>query len=340
MKDNTTGNLEVYGIGNPLIDILAHVTDDDIEALKLDKGTMTLIDNDQGNDILKYISNHEKMYSCGGSAPNTMITLSALGIGTTLAGMVGVDELGKIYRDRLEEKKVISDLSTCPEDTGSCIVLVTPDYERTMCTRLGACREFNPDSVNHEKIREAEYLYFTGYMWDTENQKNALKEAIKTAHEAGTKVAFDLADPFVVERHYSDFLELIEKRVNVLLANREEARLLLGYDDPEKASVDLAKNNVTAAIKNSAEGSFIGCADGSFISVEACKVDAVDSTGAGDNYAAGFLYGLIKGYSYTDAGKLASYIAAQIVKQTGAQFDDHHVLEILNAIDKGCWHQH
>lgn len=330
-------NIEVYGIGNPLIDVLAHVTDQDIESLGLEKGTMTLIDTEQGNDILKYIKDLEKKYSCGGSAPNTMITLAALGIETALAGMVGKDELGGIYKERLEEKKVHSDLSTSTVDTGSCIVLVTPDYERTMSTRLGACREFGPGNVNHKKIAEASYLYFTGYMWDTENQKKALREAIKTARKAGTKVAFDLADPFVVERHYDDFTSLINDSVDILLANREEAKLMLGYDDPEKASKELAQNNLIAAVKNCADGSCIGCADGECISIDVYKVDAVDSTGAGDNYAAGFLYGLIKGYSNADAGKLASFVAAQVVKQTGAQFNEQSSAKLRRAIAENEW---
>ncbi len=330
--------LEVYGIGNPLIDVLAHVQDEDIRTLELDKGTMTLIDTEKGNQILGHIKQYEKKYTCGGSAPNTMITLAALGVETALAGMVGKDDLGNIYRERLEEKKVLSDLSTSPVETGSCIVLVTPDYERTMSTRLGACREFGPDNVNHDRIAEARYLYFTGYMWDTENQKNALMKAIRTARKAGTQVVFDLADPFVVERHYDDFTRLIKDNIDVLLANREEAKLMLGYDDPEKASLELAKSNVLAAVKNCADGSCIGCADGKCYTVDAYKVDAVDSTGAGDNYAAGFLFGLLKGYSYADAGKLASFVAAQIVRQTGAQFDEKSSREIRQAIAEEQWH--
>jgi len=330
-------SLAMYGIGNPLIDVLAHITEQDIEVLNLDKGTMTLIDTERGNEILNYIESYDKLYDCGGSAPNTMITLAALEVETALAGMVGKDNLGGIYEDRLKEKKVISDLSTSPVETGSCIVLVTPDYERTMSTRLGACREFGPKNVNHKKIAEARYLYFTGYMWDTDNQKKALMDAINTARKAGTKVAFDLADPFVVERHYDDFTRLIKDSVDILLANREESKLMLGYDDPEKASLELAKNNVIAAVKNCADGSCIGCADGECITVDAYRVDAVDSTGAGDNYAAGFLYGLIKGYSYADAGKLASFIAAQVVRQTGAQFNEERSREIRKAIADEQW---
>ncbi len=330
--------VKVYGIGNPLIDVLAHATDRDIAALELEKGAMTLIDSDRGNSILKYIGDREKQYSCGGSAPNTMITLAALGIETALAGLVGSDELGDIYIKRLQSKQVLSDLEAVPGgDTGSCIVLVTPDYERTMSTRLGVCQEFGPEHVKHERIAAADYFYFTGYMWDTDSQKEAIKAAIATAKKNKTKIAFDVADPFCAERHREDFHDLIENHVDVLLANRDEARLLLDFDDPEKASAELAKRNVVAAVKNCADGSCVTEHNGKTCLIDAFAVEAVDSTGAGDNYAAGFIYGLINGYSLADSGKLASYIAAQIVRQTGAQFDEDTIRNVKQDLEKGKW---
>ena len=329
--------VDVYGIGNPLIDVLAHVSDSEIDDLNLKKGTMELIESERGNIILNRIKDRDKKYSCGGSAPNTMITLAALGVPTALAGMVGKDELGDIYRKRLEEQNVLSDLVTSEGDTGSCIVLVTPDYERTMSTRLGVCQKFAPEHVNHDKIVNAKYFYFTGYMWDTKPQKEAIASAIETARKAGTKVVFDVADPFAVERHHGDFLELISKSVDVLLANREETRLLFGFDDLEKAAKRLAKECGVAAVKNCAEGSCIASERGEFNKINAYPVNAVDSTGAGDNYAAGFLYALLKGYSIADAGKVASYIAAQIVQQTGAQFDEKRAQEIRKAIIEERW---
>jgi len=338
MEERVSDKIEVYGIGNPLIDVLAQATDDEIEEMNLNKGTMTLIDTARGNYILNKIRDREKKYSCGGSAPNTMITLAALGVHTALAGTVGNDELGEIYHKRLVEKDVVSDLVSIEGDTGSCIVLVTPDYERTMNTRLGVAQNYGPDNVNHQKIAEAGFLYFTGYMWNTESQKAALQEAIETAHKNGTRVVFDLADPFVVEGHYDDFHKLLnEGSIDILLANRDEAHLLLGLDDPQEAAQQLADKGVTAAVKNCADGSCISPGDGKCIDVSAYRVEAVDSTGAGDNYAAGFLYGLIKGYSLADAGKLASYVAAQVVCQTGAQFDDDSIRKIKQAIDNGSW---
>lgn len=330
--------IKVYGIGNPLIDILAHASDQDVETLELEKGTMTLIDIERGNQILKHIGNRERQYSCGGSAPNTMITLSALGINTALAGMVGSDELGDIYIKRLNSKQVLSDLSVVHGgDTGSCIVLVTPDHERTMSTRLGVCQQFGPEHVKHDLIANADYLYFTGYMWDRDSQKEAIKAAISTAKKNGAIIAFDVADPFCVERHRDDFHDLIENQVDVLLANRDEARLLLDFDDPERASAELAKKNVIAAIKNCADGSCVTENNSNTCLIDAFTVEAVDSTGAGDNYAAGFIYGLINGYTVGESGRLASYIAAQIVRQTGAQFDEETAKTLNQDIIEGKW---
>ncbi len=337
MADQKGKRVKVYGIGNPLIDIHALASDSDVEELELEKGAMTLIDTERGNTILNHLKSREKQYSCGGSAPNTMITLTALGVNTALAGMIGNDELGEIYQDNLKSKNVISDLATVPGGTGSCIVLVTPDFERTMSTRLGVCQEFSPEHVNHQAIADADYFYFTGYMWDTDSQKAAIKSAIKTAKNSSTKVAFDVADPFCVERHYDEFHALISENVDLLLANRDEARLLLGFDDPEKAAAELAKKNVIAAVKNSADGSYISAGSGNCCSIDACQVNAVDSTGAGDTYAAGFLYALINGYSLADAGRLASFVAAQIVKKTGAQFDQETADDIKSKIQNGTW---
>ncbi len=326
--------VEIYGIGNPLIDVLAYVSNEELETLKLNKGTMELIDSERGNHILQYLVDREKRYSCGGSAPNTMITLAALGAKTALAGIVGNDELGEIYQNRLQEQNVTSDLSVYPGDTGSCIVLVTPDHERTMSTRLGVCQNFGEEHVKHDKISAADYLYFTGYMWDTDSQKNALTAAINTARKAGTKVVFDVADPFAVERHRQDFLKLLDGSIDVVLANQEEAKLLLGYDDAHQAAKDLAEGCEVAAVKEGAVGSHIACREEECVKINAFSVQAVDSTGAGDNYAAGFLYGISKGYSTEEAGKLASFIASQVVQQSGAQFEEETAAKLRGAIQK------
>ncbi len=329
--------VEVFGIGNPLIDILIQVEDRELDLFTLDKGKSVLIDDETANTLLNNLRSKNCIYSCGGSAPNTMVTLASLGIRTALAGMVGSDDLADIYKKRLEERNVISRLETCQGDTGSCIVLITPDSERTMNTRLGVCREYNHTHYNHDLIAGASFLYFTGFMWDTEVQKEAVLTAIKLAKQNGTTIVFDLADPFVVERNTEEFLGLIKNSIDIVLANREETKILLGYDDPEKASFQLAANCTLAVVKNSAEGSYIAKKDEMAMPVRAINVEALDSTGAGDNYAAGLIYGLLKGYSYLEAASIASYVAGQVVSMIGPQFDLTRSLQLKKDIESGVW---
>lgn len=315
------GTLSVYGIGNPLIDVLADVTDAEIDELALHKGTMHLVDDEVADRILACISEREKTYASGGACPNTMNTLAALGASVALSGCIGSDELGSLYARGLASDGVQSDLRVEDGPTGSSIILVSPDGERTMSTRLGVCRRYSPPAVNHEMVRAADYLYFTGYMWDTEEQKAAVTAAIETAHRSDTAVVFDVADPMAVERSRDAFLKLMDTHATVVLANRDEARMLL--DDQALSAADaatqLSRRTRIAVVKDGARGSSVAV-DGRSVSVRAPRVQAVDTTGAGDSYAAGFICGLLSGSSPADAARLASEVAAQIVRQRGAQF--------------------
>ena len=201
---------DVYGIGNPLIDILAKIDDSDLENLSIPKGIMSLIDIDQRKKILSYLEDTVKEYSCGGSCPNTMITLSALGVSTALGGKTGNDEFGKIYEDQLiRHKNITSSLRKGNSATRSSIILITPDSERSMNTYLGSNREFNENDVDEKVLDSSSFFYFTGYMWDTENQKSAIMKSLDICRSRGIKVAFDVADPFAVGRYKDDFLKLI-----------------------------------------------------------------------------------------------------------------------------------
>ncbi len=318
----------IYGIGNPLVDVSVSVEDSDLEALDLSKGTMCLIDTERRRKILRHIEDKPVTYGCGGSAPNTMITIAALGRPTALGGAVGEDDLGGVYRDRLEETGVKDEMAVCPGETGTSIVLVTPDGERTMCTFLGVCNQFSPGSVNLETLSGAEWIHFTGYMWDTEKQKAAVRKAIEAARTAGTKVSFDVADPFAVERHGEDFRGLIKDRPELIFANRTEAQILTGERDPEAAARALSRDCALVAVKDGKNGSVIANGE----SVERVPADAahlVDSTGAGDNYAAGFLFALTDGANADKAAGFASYVAARIVEQRGAQFEENESKAIL-----------
>ena len=323
--------LQVYGIGNVLIDIVSSADDADLKNLGLDKGIMKLVEGEERDRIVEFINSNSSEYHCGGSAPNTIILLAQLGVAAALSGKIGNDDFGSLYERQLSKHGVLSYLTREEGNTGSSIILVSPDSERTMNTSLENNRKYCKNDIQEDLIREADYLYFTGYMWDTDNQKKALLKAISVAEEAGTKIVFDAADPFAVRRSAGEFRRLIEKHFNIVLANAEEARLLFGNPDLEYCSAGLADICDIAVVKNGAEGSVIKSGGKSY-SIPVYRVNAVDTTGAGDIYAAGFIYGLCTGKSLYESGRIASKLAAGIVGQFGAQFSSERLAEILKTL--------
>ena len=328
---NSTGI--VYGIGNPLIDVLVSVSDDELKNLGLYKGTMNLITLDKRLDLTEFIKTKKPSFSCGGSCPNTVITLSALGVETTLAGKVGTDEYGTIYRDRLQALGVHDNLAVSQANvTGSSIILITPDSERTMNTYLGANRDFCPDDVIESEVAKADFFQFTGYMWDTQNQMEAIRKTLDIARRNNVVVSFDIADPFAVGRYHDAFLELIEKHCDIVFANKEEARMLFDNYDPYECCKSMGKLCETAIVKNGKKGSFISHRRKIYeIPVQGPETP-VDTTGAGDTYAAGFLYGLCNGMDVEKSGNVASALAGQIIKQVGAQFSEEKIPDLKQMI--------
>lgn len=328
----------VYGIGNPLIDIIISVEEQDIIDLGIHKGTMALINGERLSELMQLRASHETSYSCGGSCPNTIITLSSLGIEATLAGKIGTDENGTIYRDRLKELSVNDELRTTDkESTGSTVILITPDSERSMNTFLGANRLYEAGDINEQKIVEAGFFHFTGYMWDTQSQQQAITKALGLAKENGTTISFDLADPFAVGRYRETFLNLIKENCDIVFANREEARILFDNYDPYECCRSMGKLCRTAIVKNGKKGSYI-CHEGTITSIPVKgPVIPVDTTGAGDVYAAGFLYGQCKELSIRDSGIIASVLAGEIITQRGAQFSAEKVQNLRKILESGSW---
>ena len=329
-------SLKVYGIGNTLIDIFSEVSEEELTRLSLHKGTMHLIDPVRRSELLNFISSSSADYSCGGSAPNTLVTLSLFGVLTALAGKIGKDKYGKIYEKKLGELDIISELKTCISPTGSSIIFITPDSERTMNTYLAANREFSVDDINPELIAKADYFYFTGYMWDTENQKEAILKVIEIAEANNTKIVFDVADPFAVSRNREDFLKLIENHAYICFANGEESRILFDNYDTGECAKSMGKICPVAVVKNGKHGSYI-YTEGKLLSVPVKGKAPVDTTGAGDTYAAGFLLGMCRGYSLYDSGLLASILAGEIVQQHGAQFSNEKAKELKKLLDSEEW---
>lgn len=315
----------VFGIGNPLIDVVIPATDKDLTALDLDKGIMHLVDEDRQKEILHHFSEATPTYRPGGSAPNTMLACGGMGIEAVISGKIGDDELGRTYEKQVADYGITSRLSRGTGATGSSIILITPDGERTMNTHLGMCREYGKADVDEELLRRSSFLYFTGYMWDTDIQKGAIQHAVGIARESGIKVVFDVADPFAVGRYHDDFLELLKRDVDIVFANRTEARILFGIDGetlPEESD-ELARRLgelvTVTALKTGKDGSIV-VSNGETHTISGRSVTPLDTTGAGDMYAAGFLVALELGRSPTDAARLAGRLAEEIILETGAQF--------------------
>jgi len=324
-------NLTIYGIGNPLIDIVIQATHEDLSNLNLNAGVMHLVDEKRQQDILQYFENSRLQYFPGGSAPNTIVACAGLGISSLIAGKIGQDQFGDIYLNQVNKYGVTSGLVKGEGQTGSSIILVTPDGERTMNTHLGMCREFSEFDIDEEKLSNATYFYFTGYMWDTESQKNAIKKAIQISKKNQVQIVFDVADPFAVDRNTNEFLSMIEQDVDLVFANQSELKILFNNEDVNSCCKKLGQIVSSAGIKLGKKGSVV-IENGDTHLIPPQPILASDSTGAGDMYAAGFLSALSKGLSLQQAGEIGGALAEEIIQQSGAQFSLERIYSLKESV--------
>lgn len=311
---------DVFGMCNALYDIQAEVNETVLADLDLAKGGMFLLEEAQQKAIVPRVYTHIVNTEAGGSGANTMIGLALLGGRACYTSRVGDDEHGRGYGEGLQAKGVRPNLGVGDGTTGISLILITPDAQRTMCTYLGMSRTLRREDVNLDDLRASRYLYVTGYLWDTDNQKEAVLFAMREANQAGVKVALSLSDPFCVSRHKEDFAQLLRDHVDVVFGNREEAQALTDTNDPFAAITKLAQYSDVAAVTLDDKGSLIQQGDARF-EIPAYPVQAVDTTGAGDMYAAGLLYGLTRDLPLDACGRIASYAAAQVVAKLGPRLD-------------------
>lgn len=323
----------IFGIGNPLIDVVINATEEDIISLELSKGTMALVDSKRQGEILNYYKEKETNYYPGGSAPNTLLACSGLGINSHISGKIGKDKLGEIYLERVREYGTDSGIVLGEGLTGSSVILVTPDGERTMNTNLGMCQEYASEDIDEVKLSNAKFFYFTGYMWDTDSQKSAIKKAIQIAKENNVKIVFDVADPFAVDRNKDSFLQLIKHDIDILFANKSELKILMSSEDVSVCIEDLKKVVKNFGIKLGKDGSTIIKNNEKYI-IEPSPVLVKDTTGAGDMYAAGFLASLAMGNGYESAGNVAVKLAEEVIQIQGAQFDIHVIRQLRTSLKK------
>jgi len=310
-------SLDVVGIGNAIVDVLSRTEDAFVAQHDLVKGSMTLIDLPRAEAI--YGALGQSVEVSGGSAANTVAGVADLGGRCGFIGRVRNDQLGGIFRHDVRANGTIFD--TPPAEagppTGRCMVMVTPDSQRTMATYLGAAVDFGPADLDLALIQSAKVLYLEGYLWDAEPAKRAFLEAAEGAHAAGRKVALTLSDSFCVERHRAGFLDLVERHVDLLFANEAEIAALYQVSDFDAALQQVRGHCEVAALTRSEKGSVVLSGEEVHI-VDAITVGPlVDTTGAGDLYAAGFLFGYTEGYSLYDCGRLGSLCAAEVIAHLG-----------------------
>ncbi len=315
---------DVYGVCNPLIDLLSNVPDSFLLERELEKNRMHLVSLEtQQSLVMSLAAEHLGIeFAAGGSGANTMIGLAQLGGRAAFTGKVGEDEHGFIYQEKLEDQGVRSVLGTGPGVTGSSLILVTDDGARTMNTHLGMCRELQPADIATEVLGASRYLYLTGYLWDTENQKAAVRHALELASKLPVKVALSLSDPMCVDRHCEDFRKLLQENVDLVFCNKEEAFALLDTQVSQNALSILSEWVETVVFTMGGLGALISHR-GETIYIEPSKVEVVDTTGAGDAFAAGFFYGICHDMSPLNSGRIASVMAGSVIEQMGPRYQGH-----------------
>jgi sugar/nucleoside kinase (ribokinase family) len=310
---------DVVGIGNAIVDVLSKSQPDFLARHQLAPGSMTLIDNSQADAL--YSQMGPGMEMSGGSAANTLAGIASLGGKGAYIGKVKDDHLGKVFRHDLTAAGVTFDTTALVNgpSTARCLIFVTPDAQRTMTTYLGACIELGPNDVDSQVVADSKVTYLEGYLWDPPQAKDAFRKAIKIAHGAQRKVALTLSDAFCVGRYRAEFLDLLNGSVDILFANETEIMSLFEVNDFD-AAVPLIRNRCEVAVlTRSAKGAMVVAGDKTHMVNAEPLGKVVDTTGAGDLYAAGFLFGYTQGYDHATSARIGSIAAGEVISHFGAR---------------------
>lgn len=324
----------VYGIGNALVDIVTEVDDKFLKDHNIEKGLMTLVDEDHQTRVSNAINLHNSNMQCGGSAANSIIAVSQFGGSSYYSCKVANDDLGNFYMKDLKTNGVDSNLNNGELEsgiTGKCLVMTTDDASRTMNTFLGITSNYSRTEIKEDALKNSEYLYIEGYLVTSENGLDAMKYAKKLAEDNGVRTALTFSDPSMVKYFKEPMESVIGASVDLLFCNEEEAMLYTGKDNITEAREELKKAAKKFVITQGANGAMIFDGD-TFIDIEPYNVHAIDTNGAGDLFAGAFLYGITNGHSYADSGKLASLASSKVVTQFGPRLEWHQTKEILNKL--------
>jgi sugar/nucleoside kinase (ribokinase family) len=322
-NDGDEHDLDVVAIGSPLLDVIALTSDEEVSRSGLEKGSMTLIDLVTAEAVQASMT--APRYVSGGSVANTVAGVAALGGAAGFVGAVADDKVGRAYSEHLRgtgvefEPHFSESAAGDGLGTGRCVVLVTEDADRTMGTYLGAASTLSPEGVNTSFVARASVVLLEGYLWDVPAAKEAMRHAAATAHAADGSVALSLSDPFCVERHRREFLELLLDDVDILLGNEDEITMLFGAASHQAALGAAEETGLLVVMTRGPQGAAVLTARGPVDVRAAAVARVVDTTGAGDLFAAGFLFGLTHGMGPEESTRLGGLCAAEVISHTGAR---------------------
>ena len=322
--------LDVYALGNALVDIHIQVQDSLFAELGLEKGKRYLTERARQEEILHKLIGSDGLDSAlkegklqtaaGGSAANTVYGILQLGGWTGFCGKVANDRLGALYTGHMQQSGIVFNGKPVHGMTGTCIVLISDDAQRTMLTYLGVSDEIDYEDIDEELLKHSRYLYLEGYLFESECAGRTMLRAVAAARKNGVKIALTASDANCVERHHDLVVQLIQNDIDLLFANVHEARVLSGTNDDEEALRVLSGWCEGVAVTDGEHGSMVSF-DGEVTKIAPNRVSAVDTTGAGDAYAAGLLYGITKGHTARESGMIASLFSAKVVSQLGPHYN-------------------
>lgn len=315
--------LDVFGVGNALVDVLAFVDDQFIAERSLERGVMTLVDAEAQGKILGGLQGDDLKLRSGGSAANTMIAIAQSGGTGFYTGKVAADTNGQFYAQDMKAAGIEFEVAPSPPEngpTGTCVVLTTPDAERTLCTNLGVSSTLAPSDIDVEKLKRCQYSYVEGYLWTGDDPRKASIETMEQSKRHGVKVSFTLSDPFLLHSFRDDFRQVVTDYCDVLFCNADEVRQFLDMEDLEACAQKVGEMVDLAFITDSRKGCLV-VQDKQIITVEGFPVKPLDTVGAGDAFAGGALYGLTHGYSAPQAARWGNYLGSAIVQIQGPRLE-------------------
>jgi sugar/nucleoside kinase (ribokinase family) len=317
-------SIDVYGVGNAIVDMLAMVPFDFVTRHELAVGAMTLMETSRQARILHDLGEHDVRLASGGSAANTMVALAQSGGTGVYYGKAAHDTYGEFYMQDMEAAGIRFPVPVAPEaaePTGTCVVLTTPDAERTMCTHLGISTSLSVADMDWNELARCRFSYIEGYLWDAPGPREACLEVMRQSRRLGTLCSLTFSDPFLVDRYRDQFLDIIPRYCDLLFCNADEARHLFRTDSIGECTAKIASMAKMVFITDGPRGCIV-LHEGRETQVDAFAVNAIDTVGAGDAFAGGVLYGLSRGYSPANSARWGNYLASEVVSRIGPRLTE------------------